>query len=176
MQQLAGSKSAITGYFEVLRNKHKIGSQLAYVRFIISQHAGLERLPPAEHRRPRRIAQRRSAVRIGEQHAALRESVDVRRLHLQMPAETTDPIIQIINGDEQNAGLVERSRVGGIQRSQRHQHERSVEGGDYKGRGSEHRLSPVDEQPNGRLLTVYSNARILMTRMLRQISFVCYYK
>ena len=43
-------------------------------------------------------------MRVGEQHAPLRQPINVRRLHLRIPAETADPIVQVINGDEQDVG------------------------------------------------------------------------
>ena len=43
-------------------------------------------------------------VRVGEQRAPLREPVDVRRLHLRMAAEAADPVVLVVDGDEQDVG------------------------------------------------------------------------
>lgn len=44
-------------------------------------------------------------MRVGEERAALGEPVNVRRLHLRMPAEAADPVVLIINGEEEDIGL-----------------------------------------------------------------------
>ena len=45
------------------------------------------------------------AVRIGEQRAARRQPVDARRLRLRMPAQAADPIVEVIDGDQEDIGL-----------------------------------------------------------------------
>jgi len=42
---------------------------------------------------------------IGKQHAARRQSVDIRRMHPAAPAETVSPIVQIVDGNEQHVGF-----------------------------------------------------------------------
>jgi hypothetical protein len=39
---------------------------------------------------------------IGKKNATIREAINVRRVSLGMPAQTADPIIEIINRDEQD--------------------------------------------------------------------------
>ncbi len=41
-----------------------------------------------------------------KEHAALGEGIDVRCLGLWMPAETTDPVIEIVPGNEQHIGVL----------------------------------------------------------------------
>ena len=41
---------------------------------------------------------------VGEQHAAGRQPIDIRCLRLRMSAEATNPIVEIIDGDEQHVG------------------------------------------------------------------------
>ena len=57
---------------------------------------------PGEQARPRRVAQRRLAVRVGERRPARRELVHVRRYHLRVAAERPDPVVQVVDGDEQH--------------------------------------------------------------------------
>ncbi len=59
-------------------------------------------------RRPRRVASRRRAMCVREQHAAGRQPIDVRRPCLRMPAQATDPVIEIVDRDEQHVRLVGR--------------------------------------------------------------------
>ena len=47
-----------------------------------------------------------------EEDSLLREPVDVRSLRLWMPTEAANPVVQIVNGNEQNVGPVDR--VGGV--------------------------------------------------------------
>ena len=51
-----------------------------------------------------RIAQRRLAMRVGEQRAALGQPVDVRRPDLRMPAQAADPVVLVVDRDEQDVG------------------------------------------------------------------------
>ncbi|MDG1241531.1 MAG: hypothetical protein P8P52_03105 [Opitutae bacterium] len=39
---------------------------------------------------------------IRKQNTSLRQSVDIRRLHLRVPAHATDPVIQIVNRNQQH--------------------------------------------------------------------------
>jgi len=41
-----------------------------------------------------------------EEHAPFGEGIDVRRFGLWMASEATDPVVQIIYGDEQNVGAL----------------------------------------------------------------------
>ena len=50
---------------------------------------------------------------IREQRAPGGEAIDVGGLRLGMTAEATDPVIQIVDGDEQDVGRLMRCRVGG---------------------------------------------------------------
>jgi len=43
---------------------------------------------------------------VREQRPARRECVDVRRLDLRMPVQAADPIIQVVDGDDEDVGLV----------------------------------------------------------------------
>lgn len=43
---------------------------------------------------------------IRKQHPARRQAVDVGRPRLGMPTQATDPVIQVIHGDEQDVGLL----------------------------------------------------------------------
>ena len=37
-----------------------------------------------------------------KEHSALAQRIDVRRLGLWMPAKTTNPVVEVIDGDEQD--------------------------------------------------------------------------
>ncbi len=69
-------------------------------------HAGGGRPQSGEDARARRVAQRRLTVRVGERGAACCEPVKVRRLHLRVPAERPDPVVQVVDRDEQDVRLL----------------------------------------------------------------------
>ena len=52
----------------------------------------------------RGIADRRGDVGVGEEQAAFREPVDVRRLHLRMTAETAHPVVHVVHDDHEDVG------------------------------------------------------------------------
>ena len=41
-----------------------------------------------------------------KEHAALGEGIDVRCLGLRMAAETTDPVVEVVHGNEQYIGAL----------------------------------------------------------------------
>ena len=43
-----------------------------------------------------------------KEHAPLGEGIDIRRFGLRMTTETTNPVVQIIDGNEQNVRLFSR--------------------------------------------------------------------
>ena len=54
---------------------------------------------------PGRIADRRLDVRVREQRPPVRQPVDVWRLDQRVPAHAADPVVLIVDGDEQHVGL-----------------------------------------------------------------------
>ena len=42
---------------------------------------------------------------VGEECSTFGETIDIVRLCLRMPFHPTDPVIQIVNGDEEHIGL-----------------------------------------------------------------------
>jgi len=61
----------------------------------------------------RGIAKWRLTMRVGEQRAACGELVDVRCFHVRMPAETADPVVLVIDGEEKDVRL---AGGGGVER------------------------------------------------------------
>ena len=49
-----------------------------------------------------RIADRRLAMGVAEQHTAPGKAIDVRRAHLRVSPEAADPVVQVVNRDEQH--------------------------------------------------------------------------
>lgn len=43
-------------------------------------------------------------MRVGERHTHRCESIKIWRLYLRMSAQRADPVVQIINGDEEDVG------------------------------------------------------------------------
>jgi hypothetical protein len=63
---------------------------------------------------------------IREQGATLSKPIKIRRLHLRMPAQAANPVIQVINSDEQDVGFF--LSIGEVPRYQQDQCE-EAEGG-----------------------------------------------
>ncbi len=82
----------------------RLRQRLAHLLHVVIQPRAMRRTP-TKNRRARWIARGRRAVGIREQHPALRQPVKVRRLGLRMPAETADPVIQIVHSDEEDVRL-----------------------------------------------------------------------
>ena len=61
---------------------------------------------------PRRIANRRLTMRIGKQHPAFGQTINIWSSHLWMPLQAANPIIEIINRNKQDIGLG-RVQAGG---------------------------------------------------------------
>ena len=76
--------------------------------------SGGARAHTGKQRRPRRLARRRGAVGVGERDAHLREAVDIRRAGLRVPPGITDPVVQIVDRDEQHGGLARFGNRGVI--------------------------------------------------------------
>ena len=51
------------------------------------------------------IADRRMAVRVGEQDATLGEAIDVRCLRVGVSAKAAHPIVEVVDRDQQHVGL-----------------------------------------------------------------------
>ena len=51
---------------------------------------------------------------VGEEHAAAREAVEVRRPCLRMTAQNADPVIEIVDRNEEDVGLFDRRRSSGL--------------------------------------------------------------
>jgi hypothetical protein len=60
---------------------------------------------PSHDGRARRITRRRRAAGIREKHIACDQAIDVWDFGLWMSAETFNPIIEVIDGDEQHVGF-----------------------------------------------------------------------
>ena len=75
--------------------------------------AGAARAKTRHQRGPRRIAGRRGAIGLRETDAHLRKSVDVRGLGLDVTTEETDPVVEVVDGNEEDIRLL--GRFGGGQ-------------------------------------------------------------
>ena len=103
---LARCKSFVAVLLQVLRQGHEI------LEFVQTSEP---RRQPANSGRgwsqaghqtcPRGVAQRCLAMSIQENGSAGSQLVDVRRLHFRVPAEAANPVVLIINRDEQDVWL-----------------------------------------------------------------------
>ena len=84
---------------------------------------------------------------VGEERAARGEAVHVRRLHLRMPSETADPVVLIVNGEEEDVGL---RRGGGRAAQNAKECEKSDEEANVSGFHSVLRLSVTVRERRGR--------------------------
>jgi len=86
-----------------LREQHQLGMVLPNAGTIVVD-ARAKRLLAAEDRRPRRAAERRRAMSVGEDHATLCKPIQLGRLDLRMPLQEPHPVIEIIDGNEEHVG------------------------------------------------------------------------
>ncbi len=107
VENLAAAEHAITIGAKVLWERHHIGNEFAKA-MLVAIDAGGGWPQARDQRDPRRIAEGRGAVGMGEEHAAFGEAIDVRCAGLRMNAERADPTVHIINGDEEDVWLRRR--------------------------------------------------------------------
>jgi len=73
-------------------------------------------------------------VCVGEQDATLSETVDVGRLRIRMPVQTTDPVVQIIDRDKQDIGFFAGNGYG-LAKSQKQSEKQTGQGSHGRGEG-----------------------------------------
>jgi len=59
-------------------------------------------------------------MRVGKQRAAGGQTINMGRLHLRMTFQAADPVVLIVDGDEQDIGLLRRQRRHGNQQPAKH--------------------------------------------------------
>ena len=72
---------------------------------IIIVHARPERLPPGKDRSAGRPAQGSRTMGGGKANATLGQLVNIGSNRLRMPSKTSDPVIQIVNGNKKDVRL-----------------------------------------------------------------------
>ena len=82
--------------------------------------------PQSRHEaRPRRIAQWRLALRICEQRPPGRQRVDIRSLDLRMPVQAAEPVVLVVDRNEQNVWFRSLFRGGRCRQQAVHGHNHS---------------------------------------------------
>jgi hypothetical protein len=114
MKNFSRRPGAVAGGLEVLRQRHAVLElRQRAERRRQAVDAGGRRPQPGEQAGARGIAQRRLAMRVEEGGAAPGQRVEVGRPGQRMPAQVADPIVLIINGDEQDVRLAGGRGNGG---------------------------------------------------------------
>ena len=126
MEHLAGAVGTVSGVLEVPGQRANVLEYLkrAPVRGV-QVHARGRGTQAGHERGTGGIAQRGGRVGIGKHHPAFGKTVHVRSLHLRMPAEGADPIVEVVNGYEQYVRLSALLREYGRRRYGREQHQDS---------------------------------------------------
>jgi len=119
MQQFAGSQCDITGLIECFRKKREIRLELVELRTRVGPNSGMLGVTTAKDGGAGGVAGGGGAVGVGEEDATFGEGVDVRGLHLGMALQAPDPIVEIVDGDEEDVGLGDRMTPGHRDRSKR---------------------------------------------------------
>ena len=114
VEEFSGAEGAVAGLLEMLGQQHQVGPRRADGRPVVGEHAGLEGLEAAEHRGPRGIAERGGAVGVGEGDPTPGEAVEVGRLDLRMAPQRPDPVIEVVDRDEEDIGGRGPGRRGGV--------------------------------------------------------------
>ena len=97
----AGGEIAVPG--EILRQRNAVACAL-HIPDARRQpvNAGGGRPQSRQQAGARGIAQRRLAMSIAEERAARGQAIQVRCLRLGMSSQAADPVIQVVNGDEED--------------------------------------------------------------------------
>ena len=120
MENLSATEGLIAACAKVFGQRHRLGQTRAsapVLSVVVNARAG--RCHARHDRHARGITSRCRAMRIGEQHPALCQSIQMRRMHPAASSHAIDPIIQVINGNKQHIRPIRR-------RSERRQHEQQV--------------------------------------------------
>ena len=106
MINLTHGRSGITVEFECLRNRQLIGIfWYFFKRWLERIDSSSGWSEPKHDRGSGRIAYGSLAMGIGKQSSPCRQPVEVRGLDLRMPAQATDPVVEVVDGQEQDVGL-----------------------------------------------------------------------
>src|SRR5205823_4619679 len=101
IKNFSATNNAIAIGPKILRQRHRVWNEFAKA-MQVSINPGGGWPQTRDERDARRIAQRRGAIGVSEKHSAFCEPVDIRRLSLWMAAHHANPIVHVIDGDEQN--------------------------------------------------------------------------
>src|SRR5437764_5072224 len=106
MPVLAYAQRAIAVLVEILRQRQPI-APLGQRADRWSEAVNARRAGPLAHQkaRARWIAERRLRVAVEERRAACGERIQRRRLRQRMSAERGDPVVEIVDNDEEDVGL-----------------------------------------------------------------------
>ena len=103
MVDFTGRKCGIALLPEVLGHRDDVGESLNRAEpGSKAVDAGRRRSKAGEKTCAGGVAEGRLAVCVGEEHAPIGKAVDVRRLRLRVAAQAADPVVQVVNGDEED--------------------------------------------------------------------------
>ena len=80
-------------------------------------------------------------MRVGKHHATLREAVHVGRLRLRMPVERSDPVVQVVDGNEEYVGRC--SRLCAQARSRQRQYDKKDNDGVRRPHGAHYTYGDI---------------------------------
>ena len=101
MENLSATEGLIAARAKVFGQCHRLGQTRAAAPVLtVVVHARAGRGHTGHDRHARGITRRRRAMRIGEQHPALCQSIQMRRMHPAASAHAIDPVVQVINGNK----------------------------------------------------------------------------
>ncbi|MBK8316463.1 MAG: hypothetical protein IPL01_21560 [Acidobacteria bacterium] len=118
VKNLSDSGCKIPLLSKMLRQENHIVQGLARIGHLI-QHSGSFGPAPTEKRRPRWVAQGKLAVGTVKFHAALRQTFEVRRLHLRVLIDR-QAIVEIVHHDQEHIHLPRWARRAQWPRRQTH--------------------------------------------------------
>lgn len=108
VKDLAGTLHSVARRAETLHQRGPVGQRATPVALVPVDPGG-GRAQSGEGRRPRRIASRRGAVGTPERGAAAREAPQVGHPDRGALVEQLDPVVQVIDDDEQHVGRISDS-------------------------------------------------------------------
>ena len=105
--EFAAAPSEVAVFPKVLRQGHPVLVLRHIAKPIqVAVNTGRRRAEPHHDCSAGRTTERRSAMGLFKKHATFGEGIDVRCLGLRMAAETADPVVEVVHGNEQYIGAL----------------------------------------------------------------------
>ena len=105
MENLSAADRTVAVIAKVLREHDRFFQDRRLTKQVAID-ARFDWMNTGHHRYPRRVTGRSRTMGIGKGDRSLRQAIEVRRLHAGMIIQRRDVVVQIIDRDEEDVGLL----------------------------------------------------------------------